>query len=381
TGNTYIGEEIPAELLSDHWEGRTRFFNVIFSPLKRLDRSIESVMIFALEVTEQVLARKQIEDAESRLKLALTSAQMGAWNVKFPEQTVEMDEVGFGIFGGKPSDFDGKLQTLYTRVHAEDAKFVNENLQASIESNELVNRSYRITWPDGSIHWIQSQGKIFRHSSGEISHITGTVFDATQKRRSEEQLKEALAARDEFLSIASHELKTPITSLKLQIQMTQKGFDVGVGQAPPREKITKVLNLADRQINRLEHLLEDLLDVAKIRAGKLTFKFEPVRLNLVIEEVLDRLEVELKAAGCEISLQLDHRIEGLWDRGRIEQIVINLISNAIKYAPRSRIDIRTEVDQASAQIEIADHGQGIAKDKQALIFERFERVTASRNIT
>lgn len=195
-----------------------------------------------------------------------------------------------------------------------------------------------------------------------------------------QQAQEAIRVRDEFLSIASHELKTPITSLKLQLQMGQRNKLVKENKTQDGLAISKLLNVSNKQVDRLTNLVEDLLDVSKIQRGKLDFVFEETDLNEVINEVLERLSGQLNQAQCHISFTPNPEAKGFWDRSRVDQIFVNLISNAIKYAPG---DIKIAIEKSGLFIKVIvkDFGPGIEKSKQQAIFGRFARATSSRSIS
>lgn len=196
-----------------------------------------------------------------------------------------------------------------------------------------------------------------------------------------ETAQKAIEVRDEFLSIASHELKTPITSLKLQLQLTQRAMQGSSDRMPTPEKIAKVVDNSITQLNRLTRLVEDLLDVTKIQAGKMSLDFEEVNLALVIDAISERFEEQLRMAKCDLEVHVGSDMIGIWDPSRIEQIFENLISNAIKYAPGKPIQVFAEIKEKQARIVVKDFGPGIPKDKQVKIFNRFERATGSRNIS
>ena len=193
--------------------------------------------------------------------------------------------------------------------------------------------------------------------------------------------QDAIRARDEFLSIASHELKTPITSLKLQIQMTKRRIKPESNLLPTAESLTKVFDSSGRQIDRLTHLVEDLLDVSRIQSGKLDYNFEDVVVAELVDEVIERFSDQLSDAGSSLELEVQPNLMAHWDRSRIEQVLVNLISNAIKYAPRTPILLVVTGNEKMATIVVRDQGPGIPQDRQSKIFERFERATASRNIS
>ena len=191
----------------------------------------------------------------------------------------------------------------------------------------------------------------------------------------------AIKTRDEFISIASHELKTPITSLKMQLQMLQRNFQPESKMIPTTEKIVSSLENSTRQIDRLTVLIEDLLDVSRIETGKLTYKIENINLHELLSEVIERFSEQFKVMGAATELQLEENLYCECDRYRIEQVVTNLLTNAIKYGAGTKVTIRLEKFFETAVIEVKDNGLGIPKDSQRKIFERFERAVSGANIS
>lgn len=195
-----------------------------------------------------------------------------------------------------------------------------------------------------------------------------------------QEAQEAIRARDEFFSIASHELKTPITSLKLLLQMNQRGVNPTTGTVPPVEKLAKMLTTSLKHVDQLTHLVDDLLDVVKIRTGKFSFNFEPLNISDLVKELVERYSSAVAAAKCELELSIEPMIVGLWDRTRIEQVVVNLLSNAVKYAPGAPVKIKVNREGETARIVVQDLGPGIPAELQAKIFDRFERAIVSRKV-
>lgn len=196
-----------------------------------------------------------------------------------------------------------------------------------------------------------------------------------------EQANVAIAARDEFLSIASHELKTPITSLKLQLQLTKKSMSIEPSGLPTAERFDRLMSVSIVQVERLTRLVEDLLDVARIQAGKISFEFEETNLSELVREIVERYNEPLTAAGCRLGLRILPDLHAKVDRGRIEQVLVNLISNAIKYAPGVPVDIQVFKEEGQVRIDVADQGPGISPDRLPRVFERFERAVSGRNIS
>jgi PAS domain S-box-containing protein len=211
----------------------------------------------------------------------------------------------------------------------------------------------------------------------ELARRAGIAIDNAKHYR---DAQEAIRKRDEFFSIASHELKTPITSLKMLMQLTQRGVDLKEGTVPSAEKLSKMLSTSVKQVERLAVLVEDMLDVVKIRAGKLSFNLEQFNFSDLLKEATEQFSDALTTAKCPLELQLQPDVIGIWDRTRIEQVMVNLISNAVKYAPGSTIKIEASCQGDIVKLLVQDFGPGIPLDQQNKIFERFERAVASRNI-
>jgi PAS domain S-box-containing protein len=196
-----------------------------------------------------------------------------------------------------------------------------------------------------------------------------------------ETAQKAIAARDEFLSIASHELKTPITSLKLQLQITRRNTKPELNIVPPADKLARTLDVSALQVERLATLVDDLLDVSKIQAGKLSFSFEAVDVAALAHEMVERYGEHLRTAGCEATVDAPAPVVVWADRFRLEQVMLNLLSNAAKYGRSRPVVLSVKQEGAHAMISCRDNGMGIAVDKLSRVFERFERAIDSSNIS
>jgi PAS domain S-box-containing protein len=184
-------------------------------------------------------------------------------------------------------------------------------------------------------------------------------------------LKQAMGARDEFMALASHELRTPLTALKLRLQSMQRATD-------PAEPVYGKLDGAMRQTNRLERLIDNLLDVSRITIGFLDIHPEKLDLVPMIREVSERFAVDAQRAGVGIELALPPRLEGRWDRARLEQMLTNLLSNALRYRERGPVRVRLEAGAGGAILEV-EGGSPIPKANLARLFERFGRPQGMRS--
>lgn len=189
------------------------------------------------------------------------------------------------------------------------------------------------------------------------------------------QQAEATKIRDEFISIASHELKTPLTSLKLQSQMTRKLMERPESIKPDR--MIKQLDYTINQIDRLNKLVDDMLDISRIGSGKLKIHRTALNLSALLEELIERFLPQFEAAGCSLMKEIEPQVVGLWDAFKIEQVVNNLFSNAIRYSPKKPVSVGLHLVGNKAILNVKDKGAGIEKENQERIFERFERASSN----
>jgi signal transduction histidine kinase len=208
--------------------------------------------------------------------------------------------------------------------------------------------------------------------------LAGRASAAIENSRLYREAREAVRARDEFLSIASHELKTPLTTLQLQIQGLARKLK-SAGQEPALQGLAARVATSERQVERLTSLINNLLDISRITAGRLDLDLEPVDLAAVARETAARFREDLARAGCVLELRAEGECVGQWDRLRLEQVVSNLLSNASKYGAGRPVEIEVDGGEASARFSIRDHGIGIPVEDQTRIFERFERAVSDRH--
>lgn len=212
----------------------------------------------------------------------------------------------------------------------------------------------------------------------EIGRKAGIALENAMLYRTAQK---AISARDEFLSIASHELKTPITSLKLLLQMTRKSVDPETGLMPQAERLAETLDQSNLQINRLITLIEDLLDISRIEMGKIQYKFMPLDFSQLVKDMSERYKEHMKTYGCELSTTIE---EGIWvmgDRMRLEQVILNLFTNAAKYGEHKPVNLTLNTRENVVRLWVSDQGMGIAKEKLEKVFDRFERAGAASSIS
>jgi signal transduction histidine kinase len=225
-----------------------------------------------------------------------------------------------------------------------------------------------------------------RDAAGQVEGVLAVASDVTQevhsRRRAEglkAQAEEGVRLRDEFLSVASHELKTPLTPLALRLALLKREAQGTQPGQLPREREVRHLEVAERQVRKLAELVGDLLDVSRLSTGRMKLELEPVDLSALVREEVARFEPEAERAGCQLGLRTAPSSVGQWDRLRLEQVVTNLLSNALKYGAGKPVHITVDSDGARAWLTVRDEGIGIAPDDLERIFGRFERAVSERH--
>jgi PAS domain S-box-containing protein len=231
----------------------------------------------------------------------------------------------------------------------------------------------------GQIHYFDLQFQPLRDGSGAIEGAMIHAVDVTEKVDARRRVESAVRVREEFLSIASHELKTPLTSLGLQMQSVARvARHTGFDHLPP-ERMAHLVDVSSRQIRRLTQLVDDLLDAGRVAEGRMELDREETELGALAREVLERLADDALRARCRIELVAQHEVHGRWDRLRIEQVLVNLLTNAFKYGAGRPITIVVDTVEHAARLRVIDRGIGIPREAQEQIFERWGRAVSPRN--
>lgn len=211
-----------------------------------------------------------------------------------------------------------------------------------------------------------------------IEELSRRIALSYENSRLYELSQQAIQVRNDFLSIASHELNTPITSLKMQLQMTQRMLNSASGEMAV-EKFSKQIASSVSHTDRLINLVQVLLDVSRIQSGRFSFNFEPFKFDDLIREIKHQQNHLLGQAKCELDIECDQSLEVSWDKTRIEQVLTNLLTNVMKYAP-GKISLNVSKAGDDVHIRFKDFGPGIPKNKVDKIFDRFERATSDASV-
>ncbi len=220
-------------------------------------------------------------------------------------------------------------------------------------------------------------------TNGEEPSIAAIVTDLRERKRNEEA-EAAVRARDDFLAIASHELRSPLSALVVTLEILVRMHDKACKRADAAEELhesQKLVRRARSQAERIAPLLDRLLDFSQMASGKFALQRALCDLNEIVAESAERFAQQASRVGSELRLDLENSVLGHWDRFRLEQVLTNLIGNAIKYGAGGPIDIRLSKANASALVLVEDRGIGIPPDALNRIFGRFERSSETENFS
>ena len=269
------------------------------------------------------------------------------------------------------------FKTLDGQEVALESRPINRVVRGEKYANYELEFTHLAT---GESHFISYGGTPIYNRDGQLVLAVVTVKDITEKINNAIELQKALAARDEFVSISSHELKTPLTSLKLKAQLFRRKLNKKEGVTA--EEIQKFSADTDHQVTRLTRLAEDMLDVSRIRSGQFSLLKEQVEVCELVNGLLDQIKPQFLAAGYQEPLiNCTGQAQGHWDRLRIEQVINNLLTNAIRYGEGKPVMIDVVVLAKTVQISVKDLGAGISTEQQQRIFNRFERLNEVHETT
>ena len=367
-------------------DGSERWGRMFAWPVRGSDGAPRMIQIFILDITEQRRLQLELEGSEARFRLLGDSAPIMLWIAGRDARCTSFNQRWLE-FTGRPMDMesgDGWVEG----VHPEDLQSCMDTYVTAFVHKRNFRMEYRLRRADGQYRWLLDTGLPHYRPDGGFAGFIGSCIDVTDFKEANETLRllkgqletrveeagVAIQARDEFLSIASHELRTPLSALVLQLTGLQNALHESKFQSL-NGKLTGKIDKAVKATARLTTLVDNLLDVSRIAAGRLQLQPEDCDLADVAREVVERVSDAAKRAGCELRCHIEAQIPGVWDRVRLEQILDNLLSNAMKYGPDQPIEVTVATAGTTAIISVRDHGTGVATADLERIFGRFERAS------
>lgn len=338
-----------------------------FSYSRVIDETGKAAGMLAIcnETTAQVQSFNELQDAKKQLEFAIESAELGTWDLN-PKTNHFIGNHRLKSWFGVDQQHEVDLKDALEVIIEEDRVKVTDAILKALEKGSDGNYSvvYTIQNPKDKVKRIvAAKGKAMFDSEGNATRFSGILEDVTEDYQL--QLR-----KDEFISVASHELKTPITSISASMQILQKFTKT---EDLP-DKVSLFINKASNNLNKLVHLLDDLLNVTKIQQGQLALNKTSFNITELIKDCCEHLHTggthEFVITGPDFLLvDADYR--------RMDQVMVNLLNNAIKYSPQAKkVEILISSDENNATVSVRDFGIGINPDKLPHLFDRYYRVDA-----
>jgi len=385
-------------------DGRLIDISLTVSPIKGPDGKIVGASKIARDITEQRQARRALDEATERLKLALDAARLGDWSYDIKTDVVSMSETAADIFGIPP----GKLMTwtqLRQILHEDDRERARIAVETALATRGEYDIEYRVRHAGKSDGWawVAAKGHGIYADDGSVLGMMGLVQDISTRKSNEEILREQAEAlrtlneseqkaraeaekaaaenerlyrqadessrlKEEFLATISHELRTPLSAILGWARMLR------LGQLSS-DDTAKALDTIERNARAQAQLVDDLLDVSRIITGKLRMDVRPADPNSFIDAAVEAVRPAADAKGVRVQKVMDTGLLSIpGDPVRLQQIVWNLLSNAIKFTPREgRVQVRSERVNSHLEIVVSDTGQGISPDFLPHVFDRFRQ--------
>lgn len=358
TGEKYRETETVSYLQDENGQ-RTFYVDFEYAPLRDANGQVTGIIAIVNDVTEKVEARKKIEENEQRFRLLADSMPQHIWtadpqgNLNYFNRSV-FDYSGLTV---QQIEKDGWLQI----VHPDDREKNVAAWTESVSTGKDFLFEHRFRKHTGEYRWQLSRAVAQRNAKGDIQMWVGTSTDIQEIKELEDQ-------KDLFIGMASHELKTPLTVIKGYVQVLQAEHEAGEDAF-----LKKALSVIDKQVMLLTNLVSDLLDLSKIKSDNLSFKKEIFPIGELITEISG--EIEHIHPGYKILFTGMAEAHVLADRNRVGQVLINFLTNAIKYSPGSKeVHVSVTVQEEQVTVSVKDFGIGIGPADQQKIFERFYRV-------
>jgi PAS domain S-box-containing protein len=327
---------------------------------ERRDRELE---LTRMKLEHEQQYRSLAEALPNVIWTASTEGRIAYLNGRWSQETGLSQDESLG---------EGWLAAL----HPEEAATFALAWQRSLEGGVPLHLECRLRTPEGSHRWFLCRALPERSPEGKPLRWIGSFTDVHDQRLAHEQSRSAIRLRDEFLAIASHELRTPLTSLRLQVDSLSTSFAHQDGPGDPRE--SKVAAVC-RHVHRLSGLIDNLLDVSRISVGQLAIDRQRFDLVEASREVTDRFIECAQQVGSSLRFEGRGPIVGSVDRMRFEQVLTNLISNAIKYGAGQPIEVVVAAEGPAVRLSVRDGGIGIESEHLGRIFGRFERAAPVQN--
>jgi PAS domain S-box-containing protein len=319
-------------------------------------------------------AHDDAETSRRQLEIALESGRLGTWEFDLITETVRWSPTLEGIHGYAPGTFPRTFDAFKAEILEEDRARVIATIGASAQGGGDHHVEYRIVRRDGSVRWVEGRGQVFHDAAGKPARMAGVCVDITDRRQAADMERETLRRavevnrmKDQFLATLSHELRTPINSIMGYAEL----LTLEPGQS---ERAPQYVDAILRNARSQARLIESLLDLARLQSGKMELQLREVDIADVVSRAVDVVRPAADAKGVDVRVSAAPGGIVLGDPDRLQQIVWNLLANAVKFTPSGGVvQVGVAQDEKFARVQLADSGRGISPEFLPRLFERFQQ--------
>jgi len=336
-------------------------------------------LVYGFGIVQDITDQKALQDSNLIFNQSLLLTGLGSWRGSFRKRTLFMSDNVYHLHGLEKHEAEISFENYLHLIHPEDQKRFRRIILKVIVERGSFETEYRVEVAPGQIRWLSTKGKVLTDRDGEPMEMYGIVRDITAERNStmelieaRRQAEEASLIKDEFLSVMSHEIRTPLNSVI--------GLSSLILKRHPREDQLEIMKVLKGSADNLLHLVNDILDFNKIRAGKLELEFLPFRLSVFLQHLYESFKLSALDKGIGFSIHTDTHIPDvlIGDVTRLSQILNNLVGNAIKFTNtghvRFNVDLRESREHSCLLVfDVEDTGVGITPDKIGTIFQPFQQ--------
>ena len=331
---------------------------------RAVDNAVERHRMARLAQEREAALRR----SDERLRLALEASDTGLWTHDLATGAVSWSPECYRIYGRAEGDLAESWEAYLQMVHEDDRAGILAAARTATAERGPYESEFRVVRPSGEVVWVASRGRATYAADGRPISRLGTVTDISRRKRAEEALLDADRRKDEFLATLAHELRNPLAPLRMGLGL--------LARIPSGQDFTRLRVMMERQLGHLVRLIDDLLDVSRIRSGKMELARERTEVRAVVEAALEISRPLVDAAGHTLTVSLPEAplvVHG--DPTRLAQALSNLVNNAARYTPPGgRIEITVDACGDEVRLRVADNGCGIPRAMLFRVFDMFTQV-------
>ncbi len=363
TGITHYVPGVGISLIKNG-ESTLGYYDLTYTPLK-VNGKVIGLMQTATDVTEHVTSKEKLLKAYEQIRLSKEAAELGTFDMDMVTGRMQWDDrcrLLFGISHSNEVDFD---RDFLQNLHPDDLERINAVLAYVFDkraSNGIYDVEYRtIGFEDKRLRWIRAKGQVYFDANDKPQRFIGSVLDITEQKEDEQR-------KNDFIGMASHELKTPLTSINGYLQLLQHH-----ARLQSENRMLSTIDKSLSQVKRMTRMIDGFLNVSRLESGKIAIHKQQFEITGLLKEVCE--ETLTLTKGYDVKLRLADEVIVYADRNKLNQVLQNLIGNAIKYSDLgSEVNIQYAADQNTITISVIDKGIGIKPEHQQKLFDRYYRV-------